>query len=109
MMNFLRKVRSSIDSARREPGRLMLRPAPDVKASLHQDGMVLIHHRSGTVFSSNRVGAMIWKGTTEGRSLDEVAASISGEFDIPQQTVQQDAARFLAQLEAEGLLVAVAT
>jgi hypothetical protein len=93
------------ESRRRDHGRLMLRAAPDVRASLHPDGMVLIHLGSGMVFSANRVGAMIWKGATERRSLEEVSASISGEFDIPQQTVQQDAARFLAQLEAEGLLV----
>jgi len=88
-----------------EQGLLRFHAAPDVKASLHAGGMVLIHLGKGTVFSSNRVGAMIWEGATERRSLDEVAASISGAFDIPRQTVREDAAAFLSQLQAEGLLV----
>ena len=104
-MSFFRKTRGRDALARWKPERIMFHAAPDVKASLHPDGVVLIHHGTGTVFSANRVGAMIWKGATERRSVDEVAASISGEFDIPRQTVQQDTARFLAQLEAEGLLV----
>jgi len=65
----------------------------------------LIHLGRGTVFSANRVGAMIWNGAAQRWSLDRVAASISSEFHIPQQTVQQDTAEFLTQLAAEGLLV----
>jgi hypothetical protein len=83
----------------------MFRVAPEVKASQHSDGVVLIHLGRGTVFSANRVGAMIWNGVAERRSLEKVAQSISGVFHIPPQTVQRDAAVFLAQLQAEGLLV----
>jgi hypothetical protein len=105
MMNLFRSAPGRHEAESGLPGLLMFHAAPDVKASVHPDGVVLIHLGTGTVFSSNRVGAIIWQGATERRSLDEVAASISGEFDIPRQTVQQDAAEFLAQLEAEGLLV----
>lgn len=87
------------------PEDLRFRVAPDVKASLHAQGLVLIHLGKGTVFSANRIGAMIWKGAAEQWSLDRVAASISREYHIPRQTVHEDAARFLAQLAAEGLLV----
>jgi len=87
------------------PGHLGFRVAPDVKASLHSEGVVLINLSRGTVFSANRVGAMIWNAAAERWSLDRVAASISSEFHIPAQTAQQDAAEFLAQLAAEGLLV----
>jgi hypothetical protein len=83
----------------------MFRVAPEVKASQHADGVVLIHLGKGTVFSANRVGAMIWNGVAERRSLEKVAESISGVFHIPTQTVRHDAAVFLAQLQAEGLLV----
>ena len=87
------------------PGHLAFRVAPDVKASVHPDGVVLIHLGRGTVFSANRVGAIIWNGAAERWSLDRVAASISSEFHIPEQTVQKDAVEFLEQLAAEGLLV----
>ena len=79
--------------------------APDVKASLHPDGVVLIHLGRGTVFSANRVGAMIWNGAVERWSIERVAESISSELNVAPATVQRDAAEFLAQLTAEGLLV----
>jgi hypothetical protein len=87
------------------PNCLQFHVSPEVKASVHPDGVVLIHLGRGTVFSANRVGAMIWNGAAERWSLEQVAASISGEFDIPPATVRQDAAKFLAQLAAEGLLI----
>jgi hypothetical protein len=88
-----------------EPGRIKFHVAADVKASHHPDGVVLIHMGRGTVFSANRVGALIWKGAARQCSLDQVTACISGEFHIPPQTAAQDAAEFLEQLTAEGLLV----
>jgi len=95
-----------------EPGRnhgrarLMFHAGPEVKASIHAGGMVLIHLRTGVVFTSNRAGALIWAGITERRSLDEVTARVSREFRIEQELARRDAERFLAQLQAEGLLVA---
>jgi hypothetical protein len=105
MTNCIGSARERRAAPEAEPARLMFQAAPEVKASLHADGMVLIHHGSGTVFSANRVGAMIWQGATEHRSMGEMAESISGEFHLPRQTVEQDALRFLAELQAAGLLL----
>ncbi|MEI9974384.1 MAG: PqqD family protein [Ignavibacteriota bacterium] len=49
---------------------------------------------------------MVWSGVAERWSLDRVAESISKEFAVPVQTAQEDAAEFLRQLVAEGLLLA---
>jgi hypothetical protein len=81
------------------------RVAPDVTASIHSEGVVLFHLGRGTVFSANRVGAMIWNGVVERWSLDRVAASIGSAFPIAAPTARRDAAEFLAQLAAEGLLL----
>lgn len=109
MFSFLRNGRLRKAPKQPEPGHLGFHVAPDVKASVHPNGVVLIHLGRGTVFSANRVGAMIWNGAAERRSLDQVAASISREFHISPQAVQQDAAEFVAQLAAEGLLVSDAS
>jgi len=109
MLNIFTSRRARKESDRSEPGHLGFRIAPDVKASLHSEGVVLIHLGSGTVFSANRAGAMIWNAAAERWSLDRVAASISNEFHISTQAAQQDASEFLAQLAAEGLLVADAS
>jgi hypothetical protein len=105
MLSLFKSARLRKTPSEPNSGQSGFHKAPDVKASLHPDGVVLIHLGKGTVFSANRVGAMIWNGATEGRSLNQVAASISAEFHIPPQTVQEDATQFLAQLAAEGLLV----
>jgi hypothetical protein len=59
----------------------------------------------GIVFSANRAGAIVWNAVSERWPLDRIAESISCEFHIPARDAQQDAAEFLAQLAAEGLLV----
>jgi len=105
MLRFFRSRRQRKAPNQLRPGHLGFRIAPDVKASLHSEGIVLINLRRGTVFSANRIGAMIWNAAAERWSLDRVASSISSEFHIPARTAQQDAAEFLAQLAAEGLLV----
>jgi len=104
MINLFRSVLRTPAPELPGPG-LRFRAAPDVKASLHSDGVVLIHTGKGTVFSANRVGAMIWDGATRQWTIEKVVRSISDAFEIPAQTVRQDAAMFLAQLEAEGLLI----
>jgi hypothetical protein len=88
-----------------KPPLLGFRIAPGVKASQHSHGLVLINLARGTVFSANRAGAMIWNGAADRWPLDRIAESISSEFQVPAKTAQDDAAEFIAQLEAEGLLV----
>src|SRR5207302_2053372 len=51
---------------------LNFHPAGDVQASVHADGVVLMHAGKGIVFSSNRVGAMIWKGAAQHWSVDRL-------------------------------------
>jgi len=105
MMNLFwnKRNRTAPDPAEHVTARLCV--PPDVKASPHPDGIILIHRERGIVYSANRVGAMIWRAVAEGRSLESVVDSIGGEFRIPRQTAHEDAAEFLAQLEAEGLLL----
>lgn len=78
--------------------------SPDARASLDQGGIVLLHVGSGAVFSSNCIGARIWRGLRDHDSLETIAADISGEYGVPREQVQQDAAGFVAELETTGLL-----
>jgi hypothetical protein len=104
MLDFLAFRRPNTASKELKTG-LRFRIAPDVKASLHSQGIVLINLTRGTVFSANRAGAIIWNGAVERWSLDRIAKSISNEFHIPAQSAHDDTAEFVAQLAAEGLLV----
>jgi hypothetical protein len=71
---------------------------------MDHDGIVFLHVGSGAVFASNSIGARIWRGLLDHDSLETIAADISGAYGVPRQQVRQDAAGFVADLEAKGLL-----
>lgn len=108
MLTFLRIARRRTAPLKQDIGQLGFRIAQDVKASEHSAGLVLIHLTRGTVFSANRAGAIIWNGAAQRWPLDRIAQSISAEFHIPAEAARLDAAEFVAQLAAEGLLIAEA-
>jgi len=105
MLSFLRIHRRKRKTDPLKPGLLGFRVAPGVKASQHPHGLVLINHTRGTIFAANRAGAMIWKAAADRWPLERIAESISSEFHVPANTARDDAAEFIAQLSAEGLLL----
>ena len=86
-------------------GLLGFHTAPDVKASPHAEGIVLISHGRGVVFSANRTGAVIWNAAVECGSLARVVESLCREFHIEPDAARNDVQEFIGQLVAEGLLV----
>jgi hypothetical protein len=79
--------------------------APEVKASLNEEGLVLLDTRRGLIYTSNRTGARIWEGVTEGRSPDSIAEKLSMEHGVPRAQVEQHTQSFLADLKRRGILV----
>src|ERR1700674_1326903 len=78
--------------------------SPDCKVSINQDGAVFLHTAKGTVYTSNGIGARIWQGLQDRRSVDEISAQIGRDYGVPGERVRQDAAHFLAELESQGFL-----
>ena len=105
MLSFLKNRLPGVVCGKANSSHSGFRISQHVKASLNSDGLVLINLRRGTVFSANRVGAMIWSAAAERCGFDRVAEEISREFHIPVETAREDAASFLAQLASEGLLI----
>ncbi|HEY2017548.1 MAG TPA: PqqD family protein [Bryobacteraceae bacterium] len=79
--------------------------SPDVRASLHEDGVVFLQLQSGAVFRSNRIGADIWKGLMDKQDLLTIASRIASESSVSPELVGQDVAQFVAQLKSNGFLV----
>ncbi len=79
--------------------------APEVKVSVHRDGIVFLHAARGVVFSANPVGSRIWQNINDGHSMEQIAAGLSREFDAPRELVERDAAQFVSQLLSEGILL----
>ena len=78
--------------------------SPEASASAHDGGIVILHTGRGRVFSSNKTGAVIWRGIEQGRSLDGIVDEISSEFQIAGPTARSHTLTFLAALEQQALI-----
>lgn len=78
--------------------------SPEATASVHDDGIVILHTGKGRVFSSNKSGALIWRGIEQRRSLDGIVEEISREFQIAGTTAHVHALNFLTALERQALI-----
>lgn len=92
-------------------GRWWKRPAgdrltisADARVAVEPEGAVFIHTRSGVVFTSNRLGARIWRGLEESESVETVARRISGETEVSYTQVCKDTTEFVADLERHGFV-----
>lgn len=76
----------------------------DAAASIHEDGIVILHVDQGRLFSSNRTGAYIWRCIEQRVSFEAIAEKISSEYQIARTTAREHTARFLAELERHSLI-----
>ena len=77
-------------------------------ASIHEDGIVILHTRKGCLFTANRTGASIWRCIEQQLEFEAIVARISREYQICQTVAQEQAMHFLAKLEQQGLIERVA-
>ena len=77
---------------------------PEAAASIHEDGIVILHMVTGRLFSANRTGASVWRGIERQLPLETIALEISGEYQIAASAAREHAARFLAELERHALV-----
>ena len=82
---------------------------PNAAASLHDDGIVILHTGKGCLFSSNGTGARIWRGVENQLSLQAIAEEISSEYQIAPNIAHRDTVNFLAELERQALIQREAT
>jgi len=76
----------------------------DTVASIHEDGIVILHARKGRLFTSNRTGACIWRCIEQRLSFEAIAEKLTSEYQIARTTAREHAARFLAELERHSLI-----
>ena len=78
--------------------------SPEATASAHDGGIVILHTGKGRVFSSNKTGALIWRGIERRHSLDGIVEEISSAFQIAGTTARAHTLKFLAALEQQTLI-----
>lgn len=65
---------------------------------------MFLHIAKGIVYTSNGIGARVWRGLQDRQSVDEISAQIGRDYGVPGERVRQDAVYFLAELESQGFL-----
>ena len=83
---------------------LSFKVSPQAVASIHANGIVILHTGSGRMFTSNMTGARIWSCIERHLHLEGIADEISAVYEITQMTALEHALRFLVQLERHLLV-----
>ncbi len=84
--------------------RQLLRPSPAVRASISNDGLVILDVNGGLVLSSNPVGARIWQLVEERRTLPDIARQLATDYGVPIDRAHADVVNFVAALISRGLV-----
>jgi hypothetical protein len=76
----------------------------EAAASIHDDGIVILHTRKGCLFTANRTAASIWRCIEQQLPSGVIAEKISSEYQIAPTIVREHTAHFLAELEQHSLI-----
>ena len=79
--------------------------ASEVVARSVGDDTVLLDLKSGTYFTLNAVGTVVWRSITAGEGLDAMASAVVAEFEVDSSTARADVVEFLDAVIEAGLVV----
>ncbi len=65
---------------------------------------VILDLASGTYFGLDPVGARIWQLLTEGKTIDEVCATMLAEYEVTPEDLERDVLRLAEELRAKQLI-----
>lgn len=82
-----------------------LAPSPDAAESAVGDETVILHLVNGTYYGLDAVGTRIWGLLKNGLSPPAICRQLADEYGIDLAVIESDARGFLADLEAQGILV----
>jgi Coenzyme PQQ synthesis protein D (PqqD) len=77
---------------------------PEAAASIHEDGIVILHIGNGRVYAANKAGARIWRGIAQEQPFNTIATEISDEYQIPITAVREHVSAFMSDLERHSLI-----
>lgn len=87
----------------------VLKPSDQAVAREVSGELVLMHLGSGTYFGLNDVGARFWALIAEdARSLEELAAALSENFDAPTEVILEDICKLADDLLGHDLVAPAA-
>lgn len=81
-----------------------LAPAPHVRQVSTSDGTVLLDVDRGRFYGLNPTGTVVWKGLSDGRTVDQIASDLAARFTAPLGRIRTDVTALVTQLRDRGLL-----
>ena len=76
----------------------------EVRASVTDEGVILLDIATGQIFSANAIGARIWSGLESGLSIAAIVDGIAADTGADRALVDRDAAAFVDALRARDLI-----
>jgi Coenzyme PQQ synthesis protein D (PqqD) len=84
------------------PGRLIRSAEP--LTALVDDDTVMFSPEQGAYFGLDAIGTRVWQLLEEPRSLEDVCATLRGEFDVDEETCRRDVEDLIEQLREASLV-----
>ncbi len=79
---------------------------PNVRACELEGELVLLDILRGEYFGLGELGTRAWQQLAAGCTVAEIARLLAPDYDVDLETLTRDLARFVADLERAGLVVA---
>ena len=86
----------------RNPDVLWRRESDSSEAASHEEAVAAILFSGGSMLSLNEFGIELWE-LCDGRTVDEMVASLLAEFDVDEDVLRADIQEFLDSLSAKGV------
>ena len=83
---------------------LVFRPAADVAVADLDGEAVLLNLNSGSYYSLNFVGTLIWQEIAASQSLGNVSSNLCARFDVAADVAWRDLTSLVNHLKREGLV-----
>ena len=65
---------------------------------------VILHAGSDCIYSSNEIGASIWRSLEEKLATQVITQEISKQYELADEVAHNHVTRFVAELEQHGLI-----
>jgi hypothetical protein len=79
--------------------------ADSVHSRRFDEMVVVVDLSGGQYFGLDEIGAVVWDGLVEGRSPEEIAASLLSAYEVDESGAREDVMRFVQELADAGLVV----
>lgn len=66
--------------------------------------MILLHLEQGSYYALNEVGAEVWEGLAEGKTMGEIRVELLERFEVEEETLTADLERVVGELVERELV-----